>query len=46
MTAYGGKIFVTYEGLDTLQNKVAGDVAREVLTKLSYEFGIALVLLP
>lgn len=38
--AYVGNIlekdlFGTYEGLDALQNKVAGDVAWEVLAKLS-----------
>ena len=36
----------TYEGLDALQNKAAGDVAGKVLAKLSDEFGIALILLP
>lgn len=37
---------VTYERLNALQDEVAGDVAREVLTELRDEFGVALVLLP
>lgn len=37
---------VTYEGLDVLQDKVAGDVARQVLAKLSDEFGVTLIFLP
>lgn len=43
---HGGKTLATYERLDALQDEVAGDAAREVLTELRYEFGVALVLLP
>lgn len=39
-------LFGTYEGLDALQNKVAGDVAWKVLAKLCDQFGVALILLP
>lgn len=39
-------LFGTYEGLDALQDKVAGDVAGEVLAQLGDQFGIALILLP
>lgn len=42
----GGKVFVTDEWLDALQDEVAGDAAREVLTQLRDEFGVAFVLFP
>lgn len=42
----GRKTLVTDERLDALQDEVAGDAARQVLTELCYEFGVAFVLLP